>query len=287
MDSSQNNMGALVSASGRGLLDVSFGDPNRVSTTFKVGEIWSVARDGSTGLDAKARKKLWTRLKREVIYRDTPEDVERKAREAELARTLAYRATEEYKERVAVDVAQASLRAADKAKDANLERATLDEDLSRRCNATFVDESESDDDSEEEEDVSGVPSRNDMFLAKVHTAQRVMAQLRPGSVQADLPKGLHIDVRDAATTAVADFLAANPDRVPFKDNEKTKKPDDDDDDRDERHRSRRHRRDADDEDDEDRRRRRHRDRSSRDRHRRRRRDDYHRHRYRDDDRSPR
>ena len=240
---------AIVAAGSRSLLDVSFADPNRISTTFKVGEIWSVARDGSTGLDAKTKKKLWNKLKKEVIYRDTPEDLERKEREAEIAKTLAYRGTQEYKDRVAVDVAQARLKVQDKAKDLGLISGELDPDLAKAAKRSLDDDDNEDDDGPDDEETPDVPTRKDMFLAKVHTAQRVMAQLRPGvGVPTDMPKGLKTDVSAAAKVAVDSFLLTNPPTVKKDDTQryhkrKSRYDDDDDgydydDDRDRRSRDR-------------------------------------------------
>ena len=63
----------------RSLIDVSLADPNRISKNLVPGEIWSVSRDGrDLALDAKAKKKLWKKLKREVIYRPSPEEQEEK-----------------------------------------------------------------------------------------------------------------------------------------------------------------------------------------------------------------
>lgn len=146
------------------LLAISFADPNRISSTYKAGEIWSTAKDGATGLDGKTRKKLWNRLKREVIYRDSPEDLERKEREENEKTTQEYRLTLAYKERVAIDLA----------------RVKFGEPAPR-----FVPEPVVEDDT---------PTRHDLFLAKVATAQRVMSGIPE-------PRGLPHDILTLAKDA--------------------------------------------------------------------------------------
>lgn len=202
MTDPSTNEYALTTTQPRSLLAMSFADPNQVSTTFKPGEIWSTARDGATGLDAKTKKKLWNRLKKEVIYRDSPEDIEDKQREKDKKDTLEYRETDEYKERVAVDIAAARLKILDRAKEvgANLGKPYL----------PIPTPPESDEDADS--DVEGIPSRQDLFLARVLTEQRIMAQLRPGGAVAltkEPPGLLNADIKalaaEAAKARAAEF----------------------------------------------------------------------------------
>lgn len=193
IDPSSNDY-ALTTTQPRSLLAMSFADPNQVSTTFKPGEIWSTARDGATGLDAKTKKKLWNRLKREVIYRDSPEDLEDKQREKDKKDTLEYRETDEYKERVSVDLAAARLKIVDRAKEigANMGMPYLPQPTPP----------ESDDDADSDEE--GIPSRQDLFLARVLTEQRIMAQLRPTGAVAltkEPPGLLNADIKALAAEA--------------------------------------------------------------------------------------
>ena len=90
------------------LVALGYRDPN--SSSFKAGEVWSNARDGSTGTDAKTKKKLWKRLKREVIHRDSPEELERKKREKEEEEHQKMLESEEYKKKVEDDMANAVAR---------------------------------------------------------------------------------------------------------------------------------------------------------------------------------
>lgn len=187
---------ALTTSQPRSLLAVSFADPNRISTTFKPGEIWSTAKDGATGLDGKMKKKLWNRLKKEVIYRDSPEELEQKQRDAEKRQALEYHDSDEYKERVAVDLAAARLKLLDRAKELGLEPGKP------YVPPPTPPESEDDEDEEREDDVD-TPSRQDLLLARVLTEQRVLAQLRPGAAQplTKEPPGLDLDMKALAIQA--------------------------------------------------------------------------------------
>ncbi|KAJ1461392.1 hypothetical protein M885DRAFT_507361 [Pelagophyceae sp. CCMP2097] len=191
---------AMMAYGSRSLLDVSFSDPNRISASFKVGEIWSQQKDGHTGLDAKQKKKLWNRLKREVIHRDTPEELEVKEFEEMRRGEERARETAEYKERCEIDLAQIRLLFADKAKELGCKPG-------RPRPATpppvVVVEKEPEKEPEKEQvdpNAPYVPTRHDMFLAKVHTHQQVLAQLhRP----AGAPPPFVGDMEDLAETAAA------------------------------------------------------------------------------------
>lgn len=219
-------------AESRSLLAMSYADPNRVSTTFTPGEIWSLAKDGATGLDSKAKKKLWTRLKKEVIYRDSPEDLEEKKRMDERKAALEYRSTQEYHERVAVDLAAVKLKLEDEAAELGLEPGRL----------LVVPEQRGTHASDDEEDDDEIPTRRDLLMARVLTEQRVMAQLRSGNQYTEESPGLSVDVQALAKEAALAKRQTMPDEDNDDNRRKRKDHDDDreeDDEEDERSRSRR------------------------------------------------
>ena len=146
----------------RSLIDVSLADPNRISKNLVPGEIWSVSRDGrDLALDAKAKKKLWKKLKREVIYRPSPEEQEEKKKQKEEKDIDEYRNSDEYKLRVRRDFDDLLPLLAQQAKELRGPKpGDPNQDIEPSC-------------------ADGDPTRQDLFMAKVHSAQVAMAQPNP------------------------------------------------------------------------------------------------------------
>jgi hypothetical protein len=146
----------------RSLIDVSLADPNRISKNLVPGEIWSVSRDGrDLALDAKAKKKLWKKLKREVIYRPSPEEQEEKKKLKEEKDTEDYRNSDEYKLRVRRDFEELLPLLAQQAKELRGPKpGNPEQAIEPSC-------------------ADGDPTRQDLFMAKVHSAQVAMAQPNP------------------------------------------------------------------------------------------------------------
>jgi hypothetical protein len=146
----------------RSLIDVSLADPNRISKNLVPGEIWSVSRDGrDLALDAKAKKKLWKKLKREVIYRPSPEEMEEKKKQREEKDTEDYRSSDEYKLRVRRDFDELLPLLAQQAKELRGPKpGNPEQSIEPSC-------------------ADGDPTRQDLFMAKVHSAQVAMAQPNP------------------------------------------------------------------------------------------------------------
>ena len=146
----------------RSLIDVSLADPNRISKNLVPGEIWSVSRDGrDLALDAKAKKKLWKKLKREVIYRPSPEEQEEKKKQKEEKDMDDYRNSDEYKLRVRRDFDDLLPLLAQQAKELRGPKpGDPNQDIEPSC-------------------ADGDPTRQDLFMAKVHSAQVAMAQPNP------------------------------------------------------------------------------------------------------------
>ena len=188
----------------RSLIDVSLADPNRISKNLVPGEIWSVSRDGrDLALDYKAKKKLWKKLKREVIYRPSPEEVAEKAKVREEKDVSAYRMTDEYKLRVRRDLDELLPLLVAKAKELRGPKAG---DPLQAIEPSCAD---------------GDPTRQDLFMAKVHSAQVAMSH--PGQLMLESGKP-DVDGDPAAlgAQAAAKMLAAAPDL--FKEEPKAEPP---------------------------------------------------------------
>lgn len=180
----------------RSLIAVSYADPNRISKNFAAGEIWSVSKDGrDLVLDKKGKKKLWKKLKREVIYRDGPEEIEAKRRKAELKAADEFRASEEYKLRVARDFEELVPALIAKAAELGATPGDPDADIPR------------------DPDVDA-PSRQDMFMAKVHAAQELMQQ-SAGAPPSLKPPPLAGDAAALGRAAAKALAATKPDGVLF------------------------------------------------------------------------
>ena len=177
----------------RSLIDVSLADPNRISKNLVPGEIWSVSRDGrDLALDAKAKKKLWKKLKREVIYRPSPEEQEEKKKLKEEKDIDEYRNSDEYKLRVRRDFDELLPLLAQQAKELRGPKpGNPEQAIEPSC-------------------ADGDPTRQDLFMAKVHSAQVAMAQPNPLMIE----NGSSTSDGDPATlgaSAAAAILREKPD----------------------------------------------------------------------------
>ena len=177
----------------RSLIDVSLADPNRISKNLVPGEIWSVSRDGrDLALDAKAKKKLWKKLKREVIYRPSPEEQEEKKKLKEEKDIDEYRNSDEYKLRVRRDFDELLPLLAAQAKELRGPKpGNPEQAIEPSC-------------------ADGDPTRQDLFMAKVHSAQVAMAQPNPLMIE----NGSSTSDGDPATlgaSAAAAILREKPD----------------------------------------------------------------------------
>jgi len=177
----------------RSLIDVSLADPNRISKNLVPGEIWSVSRDGrDLALDAKAKKKLWKKLKREVIYRPSPEEQEEKKKQKEEKDIDEYRNSDEYKLRVRRDFDELLPLLAQQAKELRGPKpGNPEQAIEPSC-------------------ADGDPTRQDLFMAKVHSAQVAMAQPNPLMIE----NGASTSDGDPATlgaSAAAAILREKPD----------------------------------------------------------------------------
>ena len=177
----------------RSLIDVSLADPNRISKNLVPGEIWSVSRDGrDLALDAKAKKKLWKKLKREVIYRPSPEEQEEKKKQKEEKDIDEYRNSDEYKLRVRRDFDDLLPLLAQQAKELRGPKpGDPNQDIEPSC-------------------ADGDPTRQDLFMAKVHSAQVAMAQPNPLMIE-NGSATLDGDPATLGAAAAAAILRAKPD----------------------------------------------------------------------------
>merc|ERR1719460_1461851 len=177
----------------RSPIDVSLADPNRISKNLVPGEIWSVSRDGrDLALDAKAKKKLWKKLKREVIYRPSPEEQEEKKKLKEEKDIDEYRNSDEYKLRVRRDFDELLPLLVQQAKELRGPKpGNPNQDIEPSC-------------------ADGDPTRQDLFMAKVHSAQVAMAQPNPLMIE-NGSATLDGDPATLGASAAAAILREKPD----------------------------------------------------------------------------